>query len=104
MDPEQQIARMQKGLNLSEDQTNQIRPILNERQQQLMALRDDTATPRNEKLGKMRTIVQDSDGKIMAVLNDDQKAKYSQFEQQMRDRMRQRMQERKQGSSESNNQ
>ena len=106
MDPDQQIVRMQKFLNLTEDQTNQIKPIITDRQQQMMALRDDTSMQRSDKMAKMRNIVQESDSKIIAILNDDQKAKYSQMEQQMRDRMRQRTMDRQpnQGTAEQPNQ
>jgi hypothetical protein len=43
---------------------------------------------------KMKAIFEESDKKIMAVLNDDQKQKYKEIEQQMRERGRQRKQSR----------
>ena len=104
MDPDAQAAAMQRRLSLSDDQVTQIKPILADRQQQVMALRDDTSMAQADKMAKMRSIMQDSDDKIKALLNDDQKVKYEAMEQQMRNRMRERWQQRRQGSPEQNQQ
>jgi len=47
----------------------------------------------------MKSIMSESDKKIEALLNDDQKKKYEEMEQEMRDRVRQRRAERHGGGS-----
>ena len=88
--PEQVVGMLTAKLSLSEDQKNAITPIIAERQQKLMAVKNDTAAPRRQRGQQMRQIMSDSDAKINAILTPDQQAKYAQIEQQMRDQMRQR--------------
>ena len=47
---------------------------------------------------EMKSVLDDSDKKINAVLNDQQKEQYAQIEQQMREQIRERMQEKKAAS------
>jgi periplasmic protein CpxP/Spy len=88
-DPQQQVNRLGKRLNLTDDQKNQILPILTDRQQQMKSIHDDSSLPQQDRRAKMRSLWQDSDAKIKAVLNDDQKQKYDQMQQQRRERMQQ---------------
>jgi protein CpxP len=81
MDPAQQLARMTKRYNLSADQQGQIEPILIDQQRQMLLLRQDPSLALDEKKAKMNGIHSDSNSKIEAVLNDDQK---KQFEQDRR--------------------
>ncbi len=91
MDPDQQVARMTKRYNLSADQQEQIKPILANQQQQMMALRQDTSSSREDRMAKMKSIREDSSTKIQAVLNDSQKQKFAEDQQKMQERMQQRM-------------
>jgi protein CpxP len=91
-DPQQQVNRLGKRLNLTEDQKNQILPILTDRQQQMKSIHDDSSVPQQDRRAKMRSLWEDSDAKIKAVLNDDQKQKYDQMQQQRRERMEQHRQ------------
>jgi Spy/CpxP family protein refolding chaperone len=93
MNPDEQIARMTKRYNLSADQQTQIKPILANQQQQMMALRGDSSMSREDKMAKMKGIREDSSTKIQAVLNDSQKQQYAQDQQKMQERMQQRMQD-----------
>lgn len=93
MDPDRQVQMLAKQLNLTTDQSNQIRPILQDQQKQMMDLRNDTSTSREDKMAKMQSIRQDGDAKIKAVLNDDQKVKYDQWQQERRQRMMERRQQ-----------
>lgn len=88
--PDEQIARMTKRYNLSADQQAQIKPILADRQQQMQALRQDSSLSREDRMAKMKGIRDDSTNKIQALLNDSQKQKFAQDQQQMQDRMQQR--------------
>ena len=76
MSPDEQLAHMTKKLNLTSDQQTQIKPILQDHQQQMMALRGDQSMSRQDKMTKMKSINDDSHSKIEAVLNDEQKQKF----------------------------
>lgn len=84
-------------LNLSDDQKTKIAPIIADRQQKIQSLRADTSMRPMQKMRKMKGIFEDSDKKIEAVLNDEQKKQYVAMEQELRQQMRSRMQNR--GSS-----
>ncbi|HEY2040131.1 MAG TPA: hypothetical protein VGG95_10725 [Edaphobacter sp.] len=94
--PDEVVSRMNDKLNLSEDQKSKITPIISDRQTQMKALMADGSGRRMQKAKKAKSIMSDSDQKIMAVLNDDQKKKYEQMKDGMRDQMRARMQQRQQ--------
>jgi protein CpxP len=87
MTPDEQLARMTKHYNLSADQQTQIKPILANQQQQMMALRGDTSLSRDDKMAKMKGIREDSSTKIQAILNDTQKKQYAEDQQKMQERM-----------------
>lgn len=89
MDPDQQLKRMTKQLDLTADQQTQIKPILVSRDQQIQQLFQDQSAAPADRRGKMKAIQDDSRAKIEAVLNDTQKQKYAQMEQRMHDHMRQ---------------
>jgi periplasmic protein CpxP/Spy len=88
--PDEQVARMTKRYNLSADQQAQIKPIVADQQQKMMALREDSSLSRDDKMAKMKSIHEDSSTKIQAVLNDTQKAQFAQDQQKMQERMMQR--------------
>jgi protein CpxP len=93
MDPAQQLAGMTKRYNLSADQQNQVKPILVDQQQQMLLLQLDSSLSLDEKKAKMQNIRSDSDKKIAAILNDDQKKQFEQDHQSTQDRMQQRGQD-----------
>jgi len=90
MTPDEQLARMTKHYNLSADQQTQIKPILANQQQQMMALRQDSSLSREDRMAKMKGIREDSSTKIQAILNDTQKKQYAEDQQKMQERMQQR--------------
>jgi protein CpxP len=83
MNPNKQAHHLAKALGLSKDQVQQIKPILADRDQQMMSLRGDANLAPQDRREKMRSIQQDSKAKIEAVLNDSQK---QQFEQMLANR------------------
>jgi hypothetical protein len=93
MDPAQQLAGMTKRYNLSADQQNHVKPILVDQQQQMLLLHLDSSLSLDEKKAKMQNIRSDSDKKIAAILNDDQKKQFEQDHQSTQDRMQQRGQD-----------
>jgi periplasmic protein CpxP/Spy len=90
MTPDEQVARMTQRYNLSADQQAQLKPILANQQQQMMALRGDSSLSRDARMAKMQSIREDSNTKIQAILNDSQKQKYNEDQQRMQERMQQR--------------
>lgn len=82
-DPDRMAKHLGKKLNLSSDQVAQIKPVLENRSQQMQALRADTTLSAQDRRAKAQDIMQDSKSKIEAVLNDTQK---QQFEQMMQER------------------
>ncbi|HEX3681603.1 MAG TPA: hypothetical protein VHU83_03600 [Bryobacteraceae bacterium] len=78
-DPNKEVQRMTKKLNLTADQQNQILPILTNRQQQMESIRNDSSLSQQDRRAKFRAVREDSDTKIRAVLNDDQKKTYDQM-------------------------
>ncbi len=92
-DPNRQLHMLAKRLNLTGDQQNQILPILTNRGQQMESLRSDTSLSPKDRHAKMRSIREDSDAQIRAVLNDQQKQAYEQMQQQMRERQHERRQQ-----------
>jgi len=92
--PDEMVDVLGSKLNLSDDQKAQIKPIIEERRQKLQALRSDTSMRPFPKKRKMKSIFDESDKKIKAVLNDEQKKQYAQIEQQMREEIKERVQNR----------
>jgi periplasmic protein CpxP/Spy len=92
MNPDKQIAELSKKLSLTADQQTQIKPILVDRQQQMVALRQDQTMSQQDKMAKMKSLRDDSNAKIEAVLNDTQKQKFEQMQAKQQERWQQRQQ------------
>lgn len=89
-DPNRQLHMLTKRLNLTSEEQNQILPILTNRSQQAESLRSDSSLSPKDRHAKMRSIREDGDAQIRAVLNDTQKQAFDQMQQQMRERQRER--------------
>ena len=87
-------------MNLSDDQKAQIKPIIADRQQKMQALRSDTSLRRGQKGRQMKSIMEDSDKKINAILTADQQKQYAELKQQMKERRQARRRNNSGGSSE----
>ena len=87
MNPERQLEMMTKALDLKPDQVSQIKTIQADNRKEMMALREDTATPQDQKREKMMAMRAASGAKVRAVLNDDQKPKYDAMLAKQRERM-----------------
>ncbi len=83
MDPDRQLEHMTKELDLSADQQSQIKPVLIDRQQKMQAIFQDQSLAREDRRAKMQAIRAESQAKIEAVLNDQQKQKYEAMQQHM---------------------
>jgi Spy/CpxP family protein refolding chaperone len=73
--PDQQLQHMTQQLNLTSDQQDKIRPILENESKQMQELRQDTSLTRQDRMSKMRGIRENSMSQIKAVLNPDQQQK-----------------------------
>jgi protein CpxP len=78
MDPDEQLARMTTRYSLTAEQQDQVKPILVSQQYQMQGLRQDTTLSSEDRTAKIQTIRTDSNAKIKAVLNDDQKKQFDQ--------------------------
>lgn len=81
MNPDRQLERMTRELGLSTDQQAQIRPLLVDRQQKMMAVFQNQSLSQDERRQQMRSIGEASRAGIKALLTDDQKQKFEQMRQ-----------------------
>lgn len=86
MDPQARLDRMSKALNLTDDQKAKIKPILDNEQQQMQALKSDTSTAKQDRRAKAMEIHKNTMDQIRPILNSDQQAKLDQRMQHMKDR------------------
>lgn len=84
--PEQRLDRLSQQLNLSAEQKEKIKPILENQANQMKSLREDTSTSREDRRAKFMELQQKTHDDINAVLNKDQQKKF----EEMRSRMMQR--------------
>ena len=92
MSSDQRLAHMTKKYKLTSDQQTQIKPILDDEQQQMTTMRSDTSMSRQDKMAKMKSMHQDDEQKISAVLTDDQRKLYDADQQKMQAKRADRMQ------------
>jgi len=90
MNPERRLEMMQKQLNLTTEQTAQIKGIFDESKGKMEELRANTAIAQEDKRPKMMEIHQHEMEKIKAVLTPDQQTKFAAMQEKMRERMQQR--------------
>lgn len=90
MNPDQQLRHLARALDLSSDQQSQLKPILEEQDQKMQSLWQDQSMSREDRHGKMMELRQESNSRIEAVLNDQQKQKFEQMQQDRMQRMQQR--------------
>lgn len=100
-DPNTQVQRLNKRLNLTADQQNQILPILTARSDQMQSIRADSSLSPQDRYAKMRAVREEGDSKIRALLTDSQKQTYDQRQQHMRERAKDHR-EQKQNSTSGN--
>ncbi len=76
---EQRLQRMTQQLNLTSEQQQQIKPILENESQQMQTLHQDSSLSQQDRMTKMQSIRQSSATQIKAILNPDQQAKFEQM-------------------------
>jgi periplasmic protein CpxP/Spy len=85
--PDQRLQHMTKMLNLTPDQQEKIKPILENEQSQMQSMRQDTSMSRQDRMSKAQQIRQSSDDQIKQVLTPDQQQKWSQMQQERQNHM-----------------
>ena len=88
MDPNRRVKMLAKRLNLTQDQQQQLLPILTEEQQNSMNVRNDSSLTPQERKDKMMSIRKDGEAKVKGVLTGDQQQKYDKMQEKMRGRRR----------------
>src|SRR5512146_1624170 len=83
MSPEMELDRLTKELSLTKDQQEKIKPILEDRHKQMMALREDTSGSREEHMTKMRDIRKNTDEQIRQALTSEQQTKFDEMQKRM---------------------
>ena len=76
---EQRLQRMTKQLNLTDDQQQKIKPILENESTQMQSLRADSSLPQQDRMAKMQQIRQTSSEQIKPILNADQQQKFTEM-------------------------
>ena len=83
-----QVKDLKEKLNLNDAQADTIKTILEDQREQFQKLRDNFGDDRSamrEEIGKIR---EETDKKINEILNDEQKEKYKEYQEERRNRMR----------------
>lgn len=79
-----QLKNLTDKLNLTADQQAKIKPILQDTQTQAQTVMNDSSLSQDDRRAKMRSLHESSSAKIRDVLNDDQKKKFDDWQQEMR--------------------
>jgi len=90
MDPEQQLERMSKQLNLTDDQKAKVKPILEQQHEQMQSLRQDTSLSQQDRRAKFQEIHQNAMSQIRPLLNENQQKKFDKMLQRQEERRSQR--------------
>src|ERR1700677_265679 len=92
--PERELQQLTHVLSLTADQQTQVKALLAEQRQKMEALRNSNSDASSQgtpsRREQMESIRNDTDTKITALLNDDQKSKFAAWQQERKSRMEQR--------------
>ncbi|MGA9566105.1 MAG: hypothetical protein WBS19_11325 [Candidatus Korobacteraceae bacterium] len=80
---DQRLQRMTQALDLSEDQQQKIKPILENESTQMQSLRADTSMSQDDRMAKMKQIRETTTSQINPILNADQQKKYAEMASHM---------------------
>ena len=79
MTTDERLQRLTQALDLTADQQEKIRPILENETQQMDTLRGNQSIPRDQRWDKVRTIMEETQSQIKPLLNPDQQKKYEEM-------------------------
>ena len=92
MSQEDRMKNMNERLNLSEEQYAQVDSILKEQTKEFQVLRDgwEEGGDRDQMREKMRELRNETDDKMLAVLNEEQTTEYKKYQEERAQRRRDR--------------
>ncbi|HEX5282606.1 MAG TPA: hypothetical protein VFW30_00680 [Bryocella sp.] len=88
MDPGRRLERMKHELNLTDDQTSQVKAILEDGRTKMEALRSNSSLSQEDRRSQGMSLRKAENDKIEALLTPDQKTKFATMQEHMRNRMR----------------
>lgn len=94
MDPEQMTKTLTEELNLSDEQAARIKEILIDSQEKMREIRDNAQGDRSAMRESMRQLRDETDDRIMAELDENQKEKFRELQEERRRERRERNRER----------
>lgn len=98
---ERTASQLTKKLNLTEDQKAKVKTIFLDQATTMMKMREESKGDREGMMAKMKTINEANDVKINAILNDDQKKAFAEWQTERKENMKKRgMGQRKGGPGE----
>lgn len=77
--PETHLQMLTEKLNLTDEQKAKLKPILQDQEQQLKAVRDDTSLSQEQKIAKKKAIHESFHDQINSVLTPEQQDKFKQM-------------------------
>lgn len=86
---EERLEEFSRKLDLNDDQKAQVKAILESAQAEMKELREAEGS-RREKGSRLREIGKETNSKIRAVLNDEQKKKFDELVEEKKSQMRER--------------
>jgi Spy/CpxP family protein refolding chaperone len=87
-----QVKNLTEKLSLTDDQQGKVKTILEDTRSQMTKVMQDDSMSREDKMAKVRSLREASNGKIRDFLTDDQKKKFDDMQKEAQERMRQRQQ------------
>jgi protein CpxP len=81
----QQLERLGKELNLTDDQKAKVKPILDEQTKQMHATQEDTSLTQEQKRDKMKQIHQTTHSQINEILTPEQQKKFAALREQQKE-------------------
>jgi Spy/CpxP family protein refolding chaperone len=82
---DREISELKERLKLTDEQVTQIQPILESFREQMQELREDSGGDREQMHSQMRSIMQERDKKIEAILSESQQQEYQKYIQERRE-------------------
>ena len=83
---ENRLQMISKELNLTDDQKTKLRPILQDEQQQMQAVHNDTSLTRDQKMAKMKDIRESHQPQINQILTPDQQKKWAEMKKEAKEK------------------
>jgi Spy/CpxP family protein refolding chaperone len=87
-DPSERASMLKQNLNLTDDQTSQVKAIFEDSRTKMESVRSNSSLSQDDRRLQIMSIRKSENDKVEALLTPDQKTKYEALQEQMRGRMR----------------